>query len=289
MTYQTLISATDLAQALHGPEAARPLVLDCSFELADLSAGRRAHDAGHIPGARYVHLEDQLSAPRTGRNGRHPLPSREDFARTLAALGAGDDTQIVIYDNAGGMYAARLWWMLRWAGHAAAAVLDGGLPAWKAAGQPVSTDETPAAPAAGRFSLRPALVTTASYGEVRANLDTGARLVLDARAPDRFRGENETLDPIGGHIPGARNRLFRDNLDADGRFKSPAQLLGEFQALTGGRPPAELISQCGSGVTACHNLLALEIAGLRGAVLYPGSWSEWSAQPGAPIATGPQA
>ncbi len=283
MAYDTLISAAGLAAAR---SAGTPLlVLDCSFELSNHDAGRQAYDAGHVPGARYVHLEHVLSAEKTGTNGRHPLPGREAFAQAMAALGAQDDTQVVAYDNAGGMYAARLWWMLRWAGHRAVAVLDGGMAAWKAAGQPVSTEE-PALPSTGRFTLRTPLVSTLGYEDVKANIGTRQRLVLDARAPDRFRGENETMDPVGGHIPGARNRLFKDNLDADGRFKPAGQLRSEFDAVTGGRPAAEIVHQCGSGVTACHNLLAMEVAGLPGAALYPGSWSEWSAQPGAPIATG---
>ena len=232
-----------------------------------------------------MHLDRTLSGAKTGRNGRHPLPGQEDFVQAMAALGLDNDTQVVAYDNAGGMYAARLWWMLRWVGHAAVAVLDGGLAAWKAAGQPLQTGAT-APRARGDFSLRPALVSCVDYDAVKANIDSRERLVVDARAPDRFRGENETLDAIGGHIPGARNRLFRDNLAADGRFKPAAQLRQEFDAITGGRPASELINQCGSGVTACHNLLAMEVAGLRGAALYAGSWSEWSAQPGAPIATG---
>ena len=282
-TYDTLISADQLAAAQRA--GTPPRVLDCSFELTDPEAGRRTYDAGHVPGAHYLHLDQALSAAKTGRNGRHPLPSRETFAATMAALGVGDDTQVVAYDNAGGMYAARLWWMLRWAGHRAVAVLDGGLAAWTGAGQPVATD-SPDAPPAGDFSLREPLVATVDYEAVKANVDSPRRLVLDARAPDRFRGENETMDPVGGHIPGARNRLFKDNLDADGRFKPAARLRAEFDAITGGRPADELVNQCGSGVTACHNLLAMEVAGLKGAALYPGSWSEWSAQPGAPIATG---
>ncbi|MBD9667399.1 sulfurtransferase [Variovorax sp. VRV01] len=286
VTFDTLVSAAQLAEALRS--AHPPLVLDCSFELTNHGAGQQAYDAGHIPGAFYLHLEHALSAEKTGRNGRHPLPAREAFARTLAAIGVGNDTQVVAYDNAGGMYAARLWWMLRWAGHRAAAVLDGGIAAWKAAGHAVSTEAPPARPP-GDFALRESLVTTLSYEEVRANIESRNKLVLDARAPDRFRGENETMDPVGGHIPGARNRLFKDNLDADGRFKPARQLRAEFDAITGGRPAAELVNQCGSGVTACHNLLAMEVAGLKGAALYPGSWSEWSAQPGAPIATGPAA
>jgi thiosulfate/3-mercaptopyruvate sulfurtransferase len=282
MIHDTLISAEQLAAALKGAQP--PLVLDCSFDLGDAGAGERAYAAGHIPGAAYVHLDRVLSAAKTGRNGRHPLPTKEAFAQAMAALGANDTTQIVAYDNAGGMYAARLWWMLRWVGHPAAAVLDGGLAGWQSAGQPLATD-VPAAQR-GNFSMRASLVDTIDYEGVKANLDTQKKLVLDARAPDRFRGENETMDPVGGHIPGARNRLFRDNLAADGRFKPPAQLRAEFDALTGGRPAGELVAQCGSGVTACHNLLAMEVAGLAGATLYPGSWSEWCTQPGAPIATG---
>ncbi|MCZ2495185.1 sulfurtransferase [Xylophilus sp. Kf1] len=283
MTYDTLISTEQLAQALG--TGAKLLVLDCSFELTNPQAGRQAYEAGHIPGARYVNLDHALSSEKTGLNGRHPLPTREAFAQTMAALGADDDTQVVAYDNAGGMYAARLWWMLRWAGHGAAAVLDGGIGAWKTDGHPVGIEEPPVV-APGRFTLRDSLVRTVDYDEVAANIDDGGRLVLDARAPDRFRGENETMDPVGGHIPGARNRLFKDNLGIDGRFKPAAQLRSEFDAITGGRPATALINQCGSGVTACHNLLAMEVAGLHGAALYPGSWSEWSARPGAPIATG---
>jgi thiosulfate/3-mercaptopyruvate sulfurtransferase len=283
MDLQPLISVDRLAALLAAGGSA--LVLDCSFELTDPQAGERAYASGHIPGARHVHLDRSLSAAKTGSNGRHPLPTRENFARTMAAMGAGDATQVVAYDNAGGMYAARLWWMLRWCGHRAAAVLDGGSAAWKAAGQPLSTTAPPV-PRTGSFSLRDPLVRTVDYEAVKANIEGGRRLVIDARAPDRFRGENETLDAIGGHIPGAHNRLFRDNLDADGRFKPAAQLRQEFDAVIAGRAPHDVVSQCGSGVTACHNLLAMELAGLHGAALYPGSWSEWSAQPGAPIATG---
>ncbi|VTU34518.1 3-mercaptopyruvate sulfurtransferase [Variovorax sp. PBS-H4] len=285
MTYNALVSVEQLVRE-QKDQASRPMVIDCSFELNDLDAGQRSYDAGHIPGAIYVHLEHALSAAKTGRNGRHPLPSRESFVQTMAALGVGDRTQVVAYDNAGGMYAARLWWMLRWVGHGDVAVLDGGIAAWKAAGEPLST-ETPAARPRGDLTLRDALVTTVDYDQVKANIDSQERLVLDARAPDRFRGENETMDPVGGHIPGARNRLFKDNLLPDGRFKPAARLRLEFDAVTGGKPANALINQCGSGVTACHNLLAMEVAGLQGAALYSGSWSEWSAQPGAPVATGP--
>ena len=285
MTYQTLIAARELASAMEQAAPGMLLVLDCSFDLTDVDAGHRAYAAAHIPGAHYMHLEDTLSAPKNGRNGRHPLPGQETFLQAMVALGAGPHTQVVAYDNAGGMYAARLWWMLRWIGHGEVAVLDGGMAGWKASGLPVTRD-LPTDSAPGDLTMRPSLVRTVTYDMLCANLDSGERLVIDARAPDRFRGENETMDPVGGHIPGARNRLFRDNLGPDGAFKLAAQLREELLALTGHRQPDELVSQCGSGVTACHNLLALEIAGLPGAALYPGSWSEWCAQPGARIATG---
>jgi thiosulfate/3-mercaptopyruvate sulfurtransferase len=284
MTASPLISADELHALLRS--AAPPAVLDCSFDLIDPGAGRRAFEAGHVPGARYAHLDEHLSGPKTGRNGRHPLPEREVFVQRLRDVGVDDDTLVVACDGAGGMMAARLWWMLRWVGHGRAALLDGGLGAWKARGHPLEAG--PAGPfAPGRCTLRPPLVATADREGLLANLQTPTRLVIDARAPDRFRGENETLDPIGGRIPGAVNRFFKDNLQPDGRFKPAAQLRAEFEALTGGRDPSSLVMQCGSGVTACHNLLALELAGLGGAALYAGSWSEWSAWPGAPVATGP--
>jgi thiosulfate/3-mercaptopyruvate sulfurtransferase len=238
-----------------------------------------------VPGAVYVHLDQDLSSAKTGRNGRHPLPERAVFAERMAALGANDDTLVVACDGAGGVYAARLWWMLRWAGHAAVRVLDGGLPAWRAAGGEVQAGAVPAR-APGNFSLRRALASAVMYPELRASLGRAPRLIVDARAADRFRGENETLDPVAGHIPGAANRFFRDNLDADGRFKPAAQLYDEWQAVMAGRAPQDLVQHCGSGVTGCLNLLAMEAAGLPGAHLYPGSWSEWIAQPGAPVARG---
>lgn len=279
-----LIDAPTLLLLSRQP-ATRLLLCDCSFDLADPAAGPRAYQAGHLPGAVHVHLEDLLSGAKTGRNGRHPLPERATFAARMAALGAGSEDLVVAYDGSGSMYAARLWWMLRWAGHERAMVLDGGLAAWRAAGGTVEAGSgAPRAP--GDFSLRPARVRTLDYATLRAGLGRGARLIVDARASDRFRGENETLDPVAGHIPGAVNRCFRDNLGPDGRFKPVAQLAAEWRALMGERPTADLVMQCGSGVTACHNLLSLEAAGLGGAALYPGSWSEWCAQPDAPVAVG---
>ncbi|WP_395067838.1 sulfurtransferase [Paraburkholderia silvatlantica] len=284
MRFTTLISADQLA-ARAATANADLLVCDCSFDLTNPAAGLAMYRDAHVPGAIYLHLEDALSGAKNGQNGRHPLPSREAFAQAMAKAGANDHTQIVCYDSAGGMFAARLWWLARWAGHADVAVLDGGLPAWRAANQPVERGDVRAR-APGRFTLRDALVTTVDFDTVRANLDGGARVVLDARAADRFRGENETLDAIGGHIPNARNRFFRDNLDADGRFKSPDVLKQEISGIAGTSDGAALIGQCGSGVTACHNLLAMEVAGMPGAALYPGSWSEWSSRKGAPVATG---
>ncbi len=283
MNHTTLISADDLAAALRSPNP--PTVLDCSSDTSDPEIGRRAYEAGHIPGTHHVHMGRTLSGQRTGDNGRNPLPEPLVFLQAMSALGIGTDTRVVAYDNSGGVYASRLWWMLRWIGHGAVAVLDGGLGAWKAAGQPVTAD-VPPRPTPAALKARPSLAATANYGQLRANIDAPRWLVLDARAPDRFRGENETLDPQGGHIPGARNRLFRDNLQADGRFKPAATLRAEFEAVLDGHSPEAVVNQCGSGVSACHNLLAMEIAGLGGSMLYPGSWSEWCSRPGAPIATG---
>ena len=285
MAHRTLIQPAEL-DALLRAQPARTVVFDCSFDLAQPANGRALHEAGHLPGAQYLHLDDDLSGEKTGRNGRHPLPSREVFAARMAARGVGADSQVVVYDASGGMYAARAWWMLRWIGHADVALLDGGLAAWKAAGLPLQTGTTPGRPA-GSLVLRPAVASAVDRDALLANLRPGGhRLVVDARASDRFRGENETLDPVGGHIPGARNRPFRDNLDADGRFKPADRLREEWKATLAGFAAADVVMSCGSGVTACHNLLALEVAGLSGAALYPGSWSEWSAWPDAPIATG---
>ncbi len=280
-SFTTLIQADELAAIL---AASGTVVCDCSFDLADPQAGRRTFEAGHVPRAAYLGLDAALSGAKTGRNGRHPLPDRDALAATLAALGAGPESQIVAYDATNGMFAARLWWLVRWLGHARVAVLDGGLAAWRQAGQAVESG--PAAPrTAGRFTAGSPLVATVDVGAVAEASRTGSRLIVDARAPDRFRGENETMDPVGGHIPGARNRSFGLNM-AGGRLKSAAALREEFTAVLGGQAAGESIAQCGSGVSACHNLLAMEVAGLSGAALYPGSWSEWSAQPGAAVATG---
>jgi thiosulfate/3-mercaptopyruvate sulfurtransferase len=271
---------------LHTLLAAQPrrvVAVDCSFDLFNAAAGRGLHEAGHLPGARYAHLEQHLSGTATGRNGRHPLPEREVFAQRMRALGLDDDTHVVAYDAQGGMYAARLWWMLRWLGHDAVAVIDGGFPAWERESRPL-TAAVPQ-PVAATFVARPRDDLRVDAQRVLAAIGSSSMQVVDARTPERFAGRNETLDPVGGHIPGAINRLFMLNLEADGRFKPADTLRAEFRALLGSRPAAEVVHQCGSGVTACHNLLAMEVAGLAGSRLYPGSWSEWCADPARPVET----
>ncbi|HEY1043257.1 MAG TPA: sulfurtransferase [Telluria sp.] len=281
--YTTLITAEDLARHLDDPDW---VVVDCRFDLANPMAGREGYLIGHIKGAVYADLERQLSGDKHAVDGtfrgRHPLPGREFLAEVMRELGISENTQVVAYDAHGGMYAARLWWLLRWIGHANVAVLDGGMAAWQARGLPM--DSNVPQPQPGNLQQKPALVRTATAAEVLENIASRECTVIDARAPDRFRGENETIDPVGGHIPGAKNRFFKDNLHADGRFKDAAALKADFAPLV--EDPKQAIMQCGSGVTACHNLLAMEVAGLHGAALYPGSWSEWSADPSRPVATG---
>ena len=282
--YTTLISAADLAERIGDPNV---VVVDCRHDLMNLAAGREGYAIGHLPGAVFGDIETQLSGAKRGADGvfrgRHPLPEKEALIETLRAWGVNDDSQVVAYDAHGGMFAARLWWLLRWLGHEAVAVLDGGMAAWQSLGQPLST-EAPAKPR-GNITVRAPFVPTVTVVDVMLNLQNGERTVIDARAADRFRGENETIDPVGGHIPGAKNRFFKDNLQADGRFKDAGALRADFTRLV--ERPEQAIMQCGSGVTACHNLLAMDIAGLPGAALYPGSWSEWVSNPTRPIATGP--
>ena len=276
--HATLSSAAGLAAHIDDPAW---VVVDCRHDLIDLAAGRAAYRAGHVPGAVFADMETQLSGAKYDEHGtfrgRHPLPQQAALLETLRHWGIGDDTQVVAVDAHGGMYAARLWFLLRWVGHAAVAVLDGGMQAWEAAGQ--ALDTAVPSPAAGALTRKPALVGTVDASEVLVHGN-----IVDARAPDRFRGDNETMDPVGGHIPGAQNRFFKDNLAPDGRFKDAAQLRAEWAPLVGNA--ASSVMQCGSGVTACHNLLALEVAGMAGAALYPGSWSEWVADPARPVATG---
>ena len=279
----TLISATDLAERLGHPDL---LIVDCRHELSNTEAGPLAYAAGHLPTARFIHLDRQLSGAKYSALGeflgRHPLPLRTDILENCRQLGINQRSQVIAYDAHGGMFAARLWWLLRWLGHEAVAVLDGGLPMWQQLGYPLDTQL--AHPMYGDLADQPSLVTQVNVDEVLLNISSKLHSLVDARSPDRYRGENETLDPVGGHIPGAKNRFFKDNLQADGCFTSAQQLRDDWLPIV--TNPEQAIMQCGSGVTACHNLLALEIAGLHGAALYAGSWSEWCANPARPIAIG---
>lgn len=278
MRYQTVVSSEVLLNHLPDPGW---VVVDCRFALSDPEAGRRAYHAGHISGAHYAHLDQDLAGQVSERSGRHPLPDADAFRRLVGRWGVTPKTQVVAYDDAGGAMAARLWWLLRWLGHRDVAVLDGGWQRWQALGLPVVVTEPVEMPSRypdlGRGQ---AWLTSAQVAEA---LDAHAILLLDARAQERFAGRDEPIDPVAGHIPGALNRPFQHNLDGKGRFKPPAMLAQEYEALLGPRGPAEVVHMCGSGVTACHNLLAMEHAGLAGSRLYPGSWSEWLRDPARPL------
>ena len=271
----TLVSTAELA--------AHPgwRLFDCRHDLAKPALGEEQYREAHIPGALFAHLDRDLSAPKTGRNGRHPLPQPETFASWLESCGVKPSDQVVCYDAGNGAMAARLWWMLRWIGHEAVAVLDGGMANWSAEKLPV-TAEVP------RFS--PTHYPHERKRDVAVDVNqvtqqTGEMLLLDARAPARYRGEQEPIDPVAGRIPGARNRFNMDNVSPQGTFKSAGQLKQEFEAVLGGRTPSEVVHYCGSGVAACHNLLAMEVAGLPGGRLFAGSWSEWIADPARPVET----
>ena len=277
-----LVTPDELHALLRGPTP--PVVLDCGFDLADTGAGERAHLQAHVPGALHAHLDRDLAGPKVGPNsltGRHPLPSREALAATLARWGIHPQRRVVTYDRQGAPYAARAWWLLRWMGVAEVAVLDGGWQAWVAAGLPqeaAAVTPAAAAPAAWPAPALPSIEASALLAGL------GRLAVVDARSGERFRGEKEPLDPVAGHIPGAINRPFAANLGADGCFAPAHELRAAFKALLGDLPASEVVHQCGSGVTACHNLLAMELAGLPGSRLYPGSWSEWCADPARPVA-----
>lgn len=278
MDFTNLISGEVLARHLNDPDWR---IFDCRHRLSDVEFGAQAYAEGHLPGAFFLHLDRDLSAPMNGRNGRHPLPDVPLLASKLGAAGVSRKTQVVAYDDDGGMIAARLWWLLRWLGHDRVALLDGGIRQWVKEGRALTSE--PPEPVSACFAVE-RRDWVVSSDEVLASLERRELCLVDARAADRFRGENETLDPVGGHIPGARNRFFRDNLDIDGRFRPAPELRSEFLALLIGFDPAQSVMQCGSGVTACHNLLAMEIAGLHGARLHAGSWSEWCADPNRPVA-----
>lgn len=280
MAFTTLIQVDELAANIGN---ANFMIFDCRHELTDPTFGELAYAQSHIPNAHFASVDRDLSTEPNGSNGRHPLPDAEQFAAWLGKMGVSAGTQVIGYDNAAGVYSSRLWWMLKWLGHDEVAVLDGGWNAWLAADQPC-TQEVPKPPLATQFIAKPRDVNVdAAY--VLAHLQSPSMLVVDARSNDRFHGQNETIDPVGGHIPGARNRLFKSNLDDRGHFRSPDALRKEFTTLIGNTPVQNVVHQCGSGVSACHNLLAMEIAGMSGSRLYPGSWSEWVADPTRPIAT----
>jgi thiosulfate/3-mercaptopyruvate sulfurtransferase len=281
MAFRTLISTAALA--MHVDEPAW-VIVDCRAKLDDLEWGAREHAASHIPGAVYADLTHDLSGPKTGTNGRHPLPDPQALVQTLSRLGVESGMQVVAYDQENGMFASRLWWLLRWLGHDAVAVLDGGFKKWTAEGRPVERGAVTRP--AGAFGGSPRAEMTVDVNEVASHLGDASPRLVDARAPERYRGDTEPIDKVGGHIPGARNHFFQRNLDEQGLFRTPEQLRDTIRASVGDIPADQIVCYCGSGVTACHNLLAFEHAGLTGAKLYAGSWSEWSSDQGRPVERG---
>jgi thiosulfate/3-mercaptopyruvate sulfurtransferase len=266
MNGSTLVSTGELAANL-----AKWRVFDCRHDLAKPELGEQQYREGHIQGALFAHLERDLSGKKTGRNGRHPLPDPQDFEKWLEKTGLTPKDQVVCYDAGPGSMAARLWWMLRWIGHDKVAVLDGGLGKWTREGRPVSVDVPIFTPLNYPLKVRQALAVDVH------GVEKSKALLLDARAPARYRGEQEPIDPVAGRIPGARNRFNMDNVSAQGTFKPAEELKKDFESVLQGKSPSEVVHYCGSGVSACHNLLAMEVAGLKGGKLYAGSWSEWSA------------
>lgn len=281
-----LMQASELYKSLNDNDY---LIFDVRHNLSDLNSGRNAYNQGHIPGAIFLDVETDLSAEKTGTNGRHPLPDRSDFAALMHSKGLSETSKVVIYDAANSAFAARLWWMLRWLGHTDISILDGGWAAWQSVDGSVATES--AAPehnsnqALKEMPVKPAMPVVDARN-VLSNLDEHRFTVLDARARERYQGKSEPVDKVAGHIPGAVCRPFTDNLTADNYFKQPQELRLEFEALLGKKLDHGIVHQCGSGVTACHNLFAMELAGLRGSALYPGSWSEWSSDPARPVAIG---
>ncbi|HSU43005.1 MAG TPA: sulfurtransferase [Casimicrobiaceae bacterium] len=278
--YTTLIGTPELAR--HGGDPAF-VVVDVRHDLAQTAYGENAYAQAHVPGALFAHVDTDLSAPATGRNGRHPLPTPEVAAAVFGRLGIDATKHVVAYDQGSGVYAARLWWMLRWLGHDNVAVLDGGFAKWSREGRPVESEAHAAKPA--RF-LPARVRPTVNAAGVAASLPRHDLVLLDARAAERYRGDVEPLDPVAGHIPGALNRPHSRNVSADGTFRSAGELLAEFEAMLHGRSPGDVVHYCGSGVSACHNILAMTIAGYPLTRLYPGSWSEWCADPKRPVAKG---
>ncbi len=276
-----LVSVEQLSTHLHD---ASWCIVDVRHDLFDLDAGIRAYRAGHIPGAVFAHIDNDLSGRKTGSNGRHPLPRRDDLVETFRVWGINGDTQIVAYDAQGGQFASRLWWLARWLGHDRVALLDGGWPKWLR-DTSLSSQELPGR-ARGHFNAGESMMPLATVEQVLQSLDSHDRVLLDARTPERYRGEEEPIDPVAGRIPGAHNRPWQQNLNPDQTFKSARELRSEFDALLEQRSPDQVTHQCGSGVTACHSVFAMQLAGLPGSALYGGSWSEWIADPARPMATG---
>ncbi|EGW20434.1 sulfurtransferase [Methylobacter tundripaludum] len=270
MTYSTLVSTETLHQQLNHPDW---IIIDCRFSLADTEVGAKAYRHGHIPNAHYAHLDKDLSSAITDFTGRHPLPNFALLAKKLGDWGVTNTSQVVVYDDAGGAFADRLWWLLRCMGHDKVAVLNGGIKQWQKQGLPVTTTLPTVKPATFRPSLND--VAWLSALQVQNNMAKKSICLIDARTPERYRGEQEPIDPVAGHIPGALNRAFQLNLDSNGLFLSAEQLREQFNQLIGATAPEQVVHYCGSGVTACHNLLAMEYAGLTGSKLYAGSWSEW--------------
>lgn len=280
MSWNTLITVEELALILD-----HCVVIDCRHVLTDAKAGMRAYLEGHIPSAHFLSMDDDLSGPSNPALGRHPLPDRDRLRERLQSLGLSDNTQLVAYDDQGGAMAGRLWMLARWIGHRNVALLDGGIGAWKQAGYPLSTD-VPTARSAGKLSPRTPLVGMLSSDELVVELENDAVQIIDARPHARYTGEDGAMDPVAGHIPGALNRPFAQNLRPDGRFKPAEVLRQEWEALLAGRSPEHIVHQCGSGITANHNMLAMELAGLTGSRLYPPAWSGWISDPKRPVARG---
>ncbi len=280
MSFNTIISAQELRERL---DDAAVVIIDCRHSLSDFALGRQLYDEAHVPGAFFADVEEDLAGKKSGKNGRHPLPDPNAFARFLRGVGVSDDTQIVAYDAGADMFAARLWFLCRWIGHDAVAILDGGFNAWTQLDYPVTAAPSePAREGTLTVRLRPELLVDVEY--VHKNLGDPAMHLLDARAHERFSGQTEPVDPVAGHIPGARHRWFKENFDAEGRLKSPQQLREEFSRA--GLGPKHTVHQCGSGVSSAVNHLAMVHAGLGDSRLYNGSWSEWVSDPARPIATG---
>lgn len=275
-----LVTTEELQQHLDDPKW---VVFDARHDLMKVEKGRQSYAESHVPGAYFAHTDEDLSGKKTGKNGRHPLPDIDTFAAKMNQCGVGPGVQVVVYDDLGGNFAVRLWWLLTWLGHDEVALLDGGWPAWEKEGRPVTKDVP--APREGHFVPRPHLGDVVDIHFVDRFREDPSIKLIDARAAERFEGRNETIDPVAGHIPGAINRFWQKNLTPAGLFKKPDQLRAEYTLLLGSTAPEQAVHMCGSGVTSCHNMFAMKLAGLPIGRLYAGSWSEWCADPARPVAT----